>query len=196
MPIDEATRPPGCVRGYALVEVMLACALLVAVAAGTAQAIPMAFRATLAARTHTTAAVLAAQKLEQLRSAAWRSDLVGAPARWQAVSDTSSDLSTDPPGGGGIGLSASPAGTLDANVPPYVDHLDGSGQWVGSQDSPPAGAVYTRRWSIRPLPGDPDNTMVIQVLVTTARLEGDARRLAGALADGALIECVQTRRAQ
>ncbi len=196
MPIEDSARPRIDGQGYALIEVLVACALLVAVAAGTAQAMSMVFRATLAARTRTAATVLAAQKLEQLRSVVWRSELVGAPPQWVAVSDTSSDLSADPPGAGGIGLTRSPAGTLDSNVPPYVDHLDGSGRWVGSRDAPPPGAVYTRRWSIQPLPGDPDDTVVIQVLVTTSRRRGDGRRLAGALADGVLVECVKTRRAR
>jgi hypothetical protein len=196
MPIGEVARARTDGQGYALVEVMLACSLLVAIAASTAHVIPMAMRATLAARTRTAATVLAAQKMEQLRSLTWRSEPVGSPPEWQAVSDTSTDLSADPPTDGGAGLSPSPAGTLEANVPPYVDYLDGSGRWVGSLDSPPPDAVYARRWSIRPLQGDPDNTVVIQVLVTASRQTGDARRLVGAMADDVLIECVKTRRAR
>ncbi len=196
MPIEEAAAPGTGSRGYALIEVLVACALLVAVAAGTAQAISMVFRATLAGRTRTAATVLASQKLELLRSVVWHSELAGAPPQWQAISDTGSDLSADPPGAAGVGLAPSPAGTLESNVPPYVDHLDASGRWVGSQPVAPPGAVYTRRWSIQPLPGDPDNTVVIQVLVTTPGPKRDPRRLAGALADGVLVECVKTRRAR
>jgi hypothetical protein len=196
MPIDAARRSRTRDNGYALVEVMLVCALLVAIAAGTAQVIPVAMRATLEARWRTAATVLAAQKMEQLRSLTWRSDVVGSPPAWQAVSDTSTDLSADPPGDGGAGLTPSPAGTLEANVPRYVDFLDGSGRWVGSHRSPPPDAVYTRRWSIRPLERDPDNTVVLQVLVTTSRRAANPRRAAGAMAAQVLLACVKTRRAQ
>ena len=191
MPIDESTRSR--TGGYALVEVMLASALLVAIAVGVAQVIPMAVHATLAARSRTIATVLAVQKMEQLRSLTWRWEAAGSPPAWQAVSDTSTDLSADPPGDGGVGLSPSPDGTLDANVPPYVDYLDGSGRWVGSDSAPPPGAAYTRRWSIQPLESDPDHTVVLHVLVTTSRRTASAPRRAGA--DEALLVCVKTRRA-
>lgn len=196
MPIDEAARSRTYGNGFALVEVMLASALLVAIAVSTAQVVTMAMRATLAARLRTAATVIAAQKMEQIRSLTWRWEAVGSPPAWQAVSDTSTDLSADPPRDGGVGLSPSPAGTLEANVPPYVDYLDGSGRWVGSGSSPPSDAAYTRRWSIRPLESDPDNTVVLQVLVTTSRQTANSPRTVGARADEALLVCVKTRRAQ
>jgi type II secretory pathway pseudopilin PulG len=182
--------------GFALVEVIVACALLVAVASGTAQVVTMAVRATQAARTRTAATMLAAQKMEQLRSLAWRSEVVGSPPVWQAVSDTTTDLSADPPRDGGPGLASSPAGTLESNVPPYVDHLDGTGRWAGSGSSPPPDAVYTRRWSVRRLDSDPDNTVVLQVLVTTSRDTPRTQGASSAMAADALLVCVKTRRAE
>jgi prepilin-type N-terminal cleavage/methylation domain-containing protein len=58
-------------------------------------------------------------------------------------------------------LGRSPGGALQRDVAGYVDYLDAKGQEVGSA----AGAVYTRRWSIQALPADPDNTVLLQVLV-------------------------------
>jgi hypothetical protein len=39
----------------------------------------------------------------------------------------------------------------------------------------PARTVYTRRWAVRPLAADPDNVLVLEVVVTTGR--GDESRL-------------------
>jgi hypothetical protein len=79
----------------------------------------------------------------------------------------STDLSSDPPTGAGPGLSRSPAGTLDSNVPLYVDYLDAAGTWVGRGATPPGTAVYVRRWAVHPLEADPDDILVLQVIVTT-----------------------------
>ncbi len=38
----------------------------------------------------------------------------------------------------------------------------------------PAQAVYVRRWSVEPLPANPNNTVILQVLVTKARNRGPA----------------------
>jgi Tfp pilus assembly protein PilV len=43
-----------------------------------------------------------------------------------------------------------------------VDHIDRSGRVLGTGESPPRDAVYTRRWSIEPLSGD---AVTIQVRV-------------------------------
>jgi hypothetical protein len=63
----------------------------------------------------------------------------------------------------------SPAGTLDSNVPPYVDYLDAAGTWAGRGATPPGSAVYVRRWAVQPLGRDPDDILVLQVIVTTSR---------------------------
>jgi hypothetical protein len=79
-----------------------------------------------------------------------------------------------------------------------VDFLDGGGNWVGTGSRPPASAVYIRRWSIQPLPTNPNNTLVIQVLVTPvtselARVESAFTRTR--MAGDALLVTVRTRKA-
>jgi hypothetical protein len=64
---------------------------------------------------------------------------------------------------------------LSASAAGFVDYADRFGRELeGGVESPP-GAIYLRRWSIRPLPVDP-NTLVIQVVV--------ARTTAGETAEG------------
>lgn len=148
-------------RGFGLAEVVVCAGLLVAVAAGVAQLVAMAVRANDAARVRTVATILAAQRMEQLR---------GLP--WGAGSDRTTDLSTDPPTAAGRGLLPSPAGTLEADVAPYVDYLTAEGDWAGNGAAPPAAAVYTRRWSVQPLDADPGHTLVLTVLVRRTRAPG------------------------
>lgn len=57
-----------------------------------------------------------------------------------------------------------------------VDHVDMSGRLLGNSDSPPATAVYTRRWSIEPLSGD---SVVIRVRVGRSDRSGGLRRMSG-----------------
>ncbi len=153
--------------GFALVEVMMAACVLVAVAIGVAHISAIAIRASHDARARTVAAVLAAQKMEQLRSLKWSRAWIGTPAVSVPVSDVSTDLSSDPPTAAGRGLSRSPAGTLDSNVPLYVDYLDAAGTWAGRGATPPDTAVYVRRWAIQPLEADADDILVLLVFVTT-----------------------------
>jgi hypothetical protein len=47
----------------------------------------------------------------------------------------------------------------------FVDHIDRWGHVLGTGESPPRDAVYTRRWSIEPLSG---NVVTIQVRVGRA----------------------------
>ena len=133
------------------------------------------------ARASTIATVLAAQKMEQLRALRWAFDSQNSP-----VSDLRTNLAVTPPAAdGGPGLAPSPAGALDTSTDFHVDYLDADGAWVGTGTSPVPGTVYVRRWSITPLPEDPANTLVLQVLVTRLRqasatsaprrLPGDAR---------------------
>lgn len=53
-----------------------------------------------------------------------------------------------------------------------VDYLDRSGRPVGNA----AAATYRRRWLVDPLPVDPDNSLLIQVIVGGRR---DEARIAG-----------------
>lgn len=167
--VHERADRRGGAAGFGLVEVVIAAGLVVAVAVGVSQIAAVAVRVSYAARVRTISTVLAAQKMEQLRSLAWRHAWSGTPAVRVRLSDVSTDLSSDPPTGDGPGLLPSPPGTLDSNVPFYVDYLDAAGTWAGRGALPPAGAVYLRRWAVHPLVSEPDDVLVLEVLVTTAR---------------------------
>jgi prepilin-type N-terminal cleavage/methylation domain-containing protein len=181
--------------GFTLVEVMVAIVLVAVMALGVAQMFVLAVRTNQAARHQTSTTILAAEKMEQLRSLTWGydDDGLGFP-----VSDTTTDLSGDPFTTGGSGLNPSPAGTLDSNTPGFVDYLDARGNWVGGGATPPPAAVYIRRWSIDPLPTNPNSTLVLQVLVTTrireVQVGGAGTRTRHA--DDALIATVKTRKAK
>lgn len=183
--------------GFTLVEVLIAVAILVTIALGVAQLIVVATHAIRAAREQTSAVILAAAKMDQLRSLAWAYEpsAPGTPA--VPRSDRTTDVSHPDHASRGGGLAASPAGTLSTNVPPYVDYLDGLGRWVGNGTDPPAGALFIRRWAVRPLPADPERMIVLQVLVTTVRDDRSRttpwRARTGA---DALLVSVRTRKGQ
>lgn len=170
--------------------------LLTTVSLGVAQLFALSTRANYIARGQTSTTAMAEQKMEQLRALTWGFDADG---QGLPVSDTSTDLSVEPPSAAGAGLNPSPANSLDENVAGYVDYLNAHGVHVGTGTTPPDGAVFIRRWSIQPLPTNPNNTIVLQVLVTPISNEanrtgapGDRQRLAG---DAGLVS-VKTRKAQ
>jgi Tfp pilus assembly protein PilV len=151
--------------GFSLVEAMLAAGMLATLAAGAAQVFAVSARGSHLARVQTLAAVLAAQKMEQLRSLTWAHAPGGEP-----VSDISTDLTSDPPTDAGVGLRPAPEGTLDDDVPFYADYSSAAGVRVDAR----AGAAYVRRWSVAPLASDPDNLLLLQVRVVIAD-GGDVR---------------------
>jgi prepilin-type N-terminal cleavage/methylation domain-containing protein len=161
---------PRSSSGFTLVEVLVALALLVVVSVGVVRLFAIALQAGRAAHDRTVAVSLAIGKIEQLRSLEWRFELDTAGVL-NPRTDLTSNLSLEPIVGGGPGLSESPGGTLDDSIPPYVDYLDRRGRWVGTGASPPADAVYIRRWAVHHLPDDPDRTTVLQVLVVTVHRE-------------------------
>ena len=134
--------------------------------------------------------------MEQLRALTWGFDTAG---QGLPVSDTSTNLSVDPPAPNGPGLNPSPANSLERNTIGYVDYLNAFGVHVGNGATPPEDAVYIRRWSIQPLPTNPNNTLVLQVLVTARADEAGRRTTAGPrqrAAGDALLVSVKTRKAQ
>jgi hypothetical protein len=116
-----------------VVEAVIAMALLMASVMSLAQLVVQSARTTSDAGGRTMAALVAADKMEQLRALVWTVDAAGVP-----ISDT--------------GLAASPADALDRDLAGYFDRV----------------GVWSRRWSIQPLPAMPD-TLVIQVRVVGAR---------------------------
>ena len=188
----QTTQPIRSEAGFTIVEVLIALMLVASIATGVAQLFHVAVASTQSARHQTSTSALAVQKLEQLRALRWTL----APDTGLPDHDASTDLSTDPATNTGAGLSSSPAGTLAANTPGYVDYLDARGTWVGTGATPPGRAVYIRRWSINPLPSDPGNTLLLQVLVTTIRRANQASVGSGErfrLPDEALVAAVRTR---
>ena len=184
-------------RGFSLVEVIVAMGLLTVVSLGVAQLFAVSSRANYVAKGQTSATSLAEQKLEQLRSLQWGFD---AKEQGLPVSDTTTNLSTDPPTDQGAGLNPSPSNSLQTNQAGYVDFLDGHGAYVGTGSVIPATAVYVRRWSVQPLPTNPNNTLILQVLVSPVanervRLQGGALSL-NRLPGDALLVSVKTRKAR
>lgn len=156
--------------GFSLLEVMVATGILAVSLVSLAELFALSTRANYSSKTSTFAATLARQKMEQLRGLTWGFDTLGLP-----ISDYSTDLSNvaqasgcpAPAGGGaGRGLQPSPAGVLVTSTPGYVDYLDGNGCVLGGGAAAPDGTIYIRRWSVEPLPTNPNNTLVFQVLVT------------------------------
>ena len=146
--------------------------LLTIVSLGVAQLFALSTRTNYMSRGTTSTTALAEQKMEQLRGLMWGFDTdgMGLP-----ISDTSTNLAVMPPTQSGSGLNPSPADSLQQNYPGFVDYLDGNGNWVGTGTTPPGNAAYIRRWSIQPLPTNPNNTLVLQVLVTPAVVEANRR---------------------
>ena len=178
--------------GSTLIEVLVATTILMTGVMMMAQLLTVSTLANTASRTDTFATVLAEQKLEQLRALAYGFDMNGLP-----VSDVETDTSVAPESQGGTGLQPSPNSALQENTPGFVDHVDGRGVLVGNGAQAPAGAVYTRRWSVEPLPTNPNNTIIIQVLVTPIRNRGVADQgSVGRLAGEARVMTVKTRKAQ
>jgi prepilin-type N-terminal cleavage/methylation domain-containing protein len=186
----------GSSSGFSLVEVLISMAILTAVSLGVAQLFAVSSRANLVSRGQTSTTAMAEQKLEQLRALTWGFDLNG---QGLPVSDTTTDLSVDPPAATGAGLNPSPIDSLETNTAGYVDFLDANGAHVGTGSTPPGAAAYIRRWSVRPLPTNPNNTLVLQVLVTPVANEGS--RVAGPgprqrMPGDALLVSVKTRKSQ
>jgi len=162
-----------CIRGFTLLEVLVATTLLFVAVASLAGLSVMATQANAHAKTTTFAALLAARKVEELRALPWGYDALGNPR---------SDA----------GLAASPSDALDRNTSGYCDFLDASGVSLGGGTSPPAQTVFVRRWSIQPLPSNPANALVLQVLVLRAHRPAAAN--ARPLPDEAGYVTVMTRK--
>ena len=147
--------------GFSLVEVLVAAVILMTGLIAVAQMFITSTHQNMEARRVTTTAVLAQQKIEQLRALTWGYDDFGLP-----ISDFTSNIAVSPQlPATGIGLQPSLGDTLNTSADGFVDYLDAYGAWVGTGTAPPANAIYVRRWSVEPLPTNPNNTLVFQVLV-------------------------------
>jgi type II secretory pathway pseudopilin PulG len=163
--------------GFSIVEVLVATLVLSVGLLSVAQLFAVSTKGNTAARSNTFTVMLAQQKMEQLRSLTWGFDTVGLP-----VSDYNTDTTnvgtlagcTSSGTGAGTGLSPSPSGTLTQNTDGWVDYLDQNGCDLGGGGNAPNGTTYIRRWSVEPLPTNPNNTLILQVLVTRRTNRGNA----------------------
>jgi hypothetical protein len=175
--------------GFSLLETVVATGLMAGALAALGQMFAISVANNMTARSGSYATALAGQKMEQLRGLRWGFDPLGMPIA-DLTTDTAAALETP---AGGTGLSPSPGGTLTSNTAGYVDYVDQSGRMLGGGETMPATAVYVRRWSIEPLPANP-NTLVLQVMVTKRPDRGSA----GAetrLPDEARLVSLRTRKA-
>ena len=134
-------------RGFTLIEVLVALAILVIAALATVQVLVVAAAAMHDARVHTSTAILAAQRMEQLLALDWDA----------------------------AGLAPSPSDTLEADVEGYIDYLDGAGTTLGTSVTPPAAAAFVRRWAVDPYSSGRE-TIVIRVLVRSLAADAGGRR--------------------
>lgn len=158
---------PRSVAGYALVETLVAAAVVVGLAAGVAQVALLTGAAVRDSGAQARALFLAVQKIEQLQSLPWTFD-----DRLEPVSDEVTNLAIDPPAAGGRGLQSS--GALTGAGGGYVDYLDRDGRWVGTGAQPPPGTVFVRRWSVSPIPAPGGDALLLQVLVVATSVRGDS----------------------
>ena len=154
--------------GFSLVEVMIATGILAAALVSLAQLFAISTASNHAARNSGTAMIYAEQKIEQLRALSYTLDASGLP-----VTDSTTDTAVYPPAAtGGTGLSPATDNTLQTNTDGYVDYLDHLGRSLGGGETIPDNTAFIRRWSIEPLPTNPNNVIIMQVLVTRNRDRG------------------------
>ncbi len=169
--------------------------MLAVVALSVAQMFALATERNLNAKQQVSTTTMATQKMEQLRGLtfAYDSSGLGLP-----VTDTTTNLTLCTPDASGAGLNPSPSDSLEENRTGFVDYVDARGNCVGTGTTPPAGAIYTRRWAIVPLPTNPNNTLVLTVLVTPSAREEQRVRTANPRTrqvEDAVLVSVRTRKA-
>jgi prepilin-type N-terminal cleavage/methylation domain-containing protein len=139
MPREEADTS---MRGFSLIEVLVATALISTAIVGVAHLAAMGMLQAAAARDGTSALVLAQNKLEELRGATWGFDAGG--------TRVSSVL-----------LAVSSPLSLVADEPGYNDAFDAFGQPSTSRRT----TVYRRRWEVSLLTPADEDTLVLRSCV-------------------------------
>jgi prepilin-type N-terminal cleavage/methylation domain-containing protein len=132
-------------EGFSLLEVMVALLLLTGAFLAVAQLLAVAGRASDRSRATGLGAVVAAQKMEQLRALTWAFDIDGTPLN---------------------GVSFSPPGALSVDTAGFVDYFDDMGTPVGGAPPLPAQAAFVRRWSAEQDAGmAPPAALILRVVV-------------------------------
>jgi prepilin-type N-terminal cleavage/methylation domain-containing protein len=159
-------------RGFTLLEVIIAVSILCVAVLTVAQLLATGVEGIALSRAQTLSAMLASARLEQLRALAFEFDSTGA-----RITDLATDLSVRDQGPGGSGLASAGTDSLQTSTTGFVDYLNAHGRWVGTGASPPADAIFVRRWSIDAWRGSPD-ALVVQVLVrpVSQGITGTVRR--------------------
>lgn len=147
-------------RGFALLEMIIALALLAAGMVGVASIF-----ASVTSSAHSQAdlsedTALCQSKMETLRSLSFTDS---------STNTTELNSSGNFPTTGGTGLS--PGGSTSSGVIGYEDYLDGSGNLLSSA----SGAIYQRWWSIAQTSGSVANLKTVSVRCTDLSLVGTAQ---------------------
>jgi type II secretory pathway pseudopilin PulG len=184
--------------GFSLIETIVAVGIMTSGLVALAQLFAISTMNNRGARNGSMAGMLAQQKMEQLRSLTWGFDTIGLP-----LTDNTTDTAAIPGpypcpqsftgSGTGMGLSPSPDNSLGQSKDGFVDYLDESGCPLGGGPTPKSGTVYVRRWSIEPLPTNPNNTLILQVLVTPFRNRTGTGNVSRAPSEARIIS-VKTRK--
>jgi hypothetical protein len=168
-------------RGFTLVEAVVALALVTIVGVSVSTALIASRAMAVHDRDRAIGRVAAQARLATLTSLAF-STLAAADGSPVPVTDTTTDVSGDPPGPGGTGLGVSPADALWLDTSGFVDYLDATGRELGSRAGAREQAAYVRRWAIGRQGSGAGDVAVMAVLVapvsTAARAAaGDPARL-------------------
>ncbi|MEP6782653.1 MAG: hypothetical protein ABI983_03225 [Acidobacteriota bacterium] len=137
--------PNDSVRGFTLLETLIATGILVTALAGVAQLFVLGTQLTRQSITSGVALVSVQDKLEALR---------GLPFAY----DADGSAITDP------ALQISPPTSLAEDVEPYVDRVDGTGVSRESEDE----AAFVRRWRVSALGDTQPDAVSIEVCVFRA----------------------------
>ena len=161
-------------RGFTMVEAVVALALVVTVTVSVSMALVAGRAMALHDRDQAIGRVAARARLTSLASLAFHT-LAGADGSIVAITDTTTDVTLDPPRLGGTGLADSPVDALWRDTSGYVDYLDAEGRDLGARAGARERAAYVRRWAIGRQGSGAGEVAVIAVLV--------ARMSVAALAD-------------
>jgi hypothetical protein len=149
-------------RGVSLIETVVGLAVLASGLLSVTLLVVTTRELGARARDETVAMWLARAKLAQLDA------LTFASARLPSggtvlLTDVTTDLSVDPHGLGGAGLSPSPADALESDRPGYAEYLDDTGRSLATGDR--TRAVWVRRWAIARRGAGAGELVALDVLV-------------------------------
>ena len=130
------------VRGFTLVETLVATGILITALAGIAQLFVLGAQLTRQAGASAAALRAAEDKLESLRSQALTYDEGGTPVT-------------------SVALAPAPANSLSENIAPYFDWVDRDGQ----EQADAGGAVWLRRWRVTVLDAGQPDAIALEVCV-------------------------------